>query len=99
MRVTLSLAVLLLSFAGAHAQDAAAERAVVEEQRAQEARGVESIGEEAAEVGADDAADVAGDDEDRSAGGMSTVEDELNAAEDDDGCTGAMGATCPGGDN
>ena len=98
--VTSTLCLVLLSVGHAGAQEAAraraGERAAIAQDEAE--RGLESIAGEAAEVEADDRSGL-GTRDDGAAGGMSTVEDELIDAENTDGCTGAIGALCRGGDN
>jgi coenzyme F420-reducing hydrogenase alpha subunit len=100
MRSTIcGICLVLATLAGAEAQEhgSRARGAVAAEEARENERGLESIADEAAEVGADDDAGLGGDE--RPAGGMEGVEDEMIDAADSDGCTGAMGATCPGGDN
>lgn len=100
MRTLPVLLALLVTLGSAHAQEGRRvnERAAEAAAHAEDG-GRESIADEAAEVGADDDEGLGRDADDRSAGGMSTVEDEMVDSADDDGCTGSMGLNCDAGDN
>lgn len=93
-RFTLAACVLALSL-GSFAAGAAERKAPSEAERAPQP---ESIAEEAAEVSTVGVPGPEGSDAD----GMTRVEDEMNSAEDNDGCTGSIGNEdidgCPGGD-
>jgi len=84
--IALSALVLGLALTAAQVEPAAAEiRTPAPERNDSGESGLESIADEAAEVGA----------EGTEASGMQRTVDEMNESEDEDGCIGADDAGCP----
>lgn len=84
--IAMSALVAGLALAAVNVGSAAAEdRPATPERNDAGEQGLESIADEAAEVGA----------EGTEAGGMQRTVDEMNESEDEDGCVGADDAGCP----